>query len=113
MQEQSEDLQATIKVIVRDNAFNNWCVDCHKAPSRFFVLNMGVFVCAECASEHASQFPYQKHYLKALDTEHYDPHQLKFLQAASNQEFYELMKDYQLEGRPISQKYSSNVAQWH
>ena len=93
--------------------YNNWCVDCHQAPSRFFVLNLGVFVCAECAGEHARLFPYQKHYLKALEAEHYDPNQLKFLQAASNQEFYELMKDYQLDGRPISQKYTSTVAQWH
>ena len=44
-QEQHPDLVAYLKTLVRDNKFNNFCVDCMKNKTSYIVLNFGVFVC--------------------------------------------------------------------
>ena len=72
-----------------------------KNKTSYFVVNCGVFVCEECAGLHNHFFPMGKHYLKEMFTEHWDPTQLKFVAAASNQEFYELTKEFGIEKYPI------------
>lgn len=53
-----------------------------------------------------------KHQLKEIFTEKWDPTQLKFVAAASNKEFYDLMKENGIEKQQIQIKYKSKYAKW-
>ena len=57
-----------------ENKFNKYCVDCTKNKTTYLVVNFGIFVCDQCAYLHYRNFPNQKHYLKEVLTELYDPH---------------------------------------
>ena len=80
-----------LKERVADNQYNAYCVDCMRNQSTYFEMKHGVFICEACAGWHAQIFPYGKHYLKEIYTEHWDPAQLRVLSIASNEEWFKLM----------------------
>ena len=81
--------------------------------STYFELKHGVFICEACAGWHNQIFPYNKHYLKEIYTEVWDPYQLKVLSIASNEEWFKLCQSYRMEQQGIAVKYKSVVAKWH
>ncbi len=68
-----------------------------KNKTTFCVLNYGIFICESCALLHWKNNPMQKHYLKDVWNEHWDPHQLIILAVSNNQPWYEQLKHYKLE----------------
>jgi len=102
-----------LKVLVTDNKFNKYCVDCMKDRTTYLITNYGIFVCENCAFQHYRNFPQQKHYLKHLYTEVFDPYQIKVLEFAGNKNFFELLKEYKVEKESFAVKYSHPVAKWY
>ena len=51
-----------------------FCVDCMKHKTAYCVLTYGIFICEQCAFLHFKNAPMQKHYLKDIWQEHWDPH---------------------------------------
>lgn len=90
-QEQHNDLKRLLKERVADNQYNAYCVDCMRNQSTYFEMKHGVFICEACAGWHSQIFPYGKHYLKEIYTEHWDPYQLRVLSIASNEEWFKLL----------------------
>ncbi len=55
----------------------------------------------------------QKHYLKELYTELFDPWQIKVLQFSDNKEWFEILKEFKLEKESFVVKYKHPVAKWY
>ena len=51
--------------------------------------------------------------MKEIYTEHWDPMQRKILVHASNKDWFELCREYQIEMQHIKHKYSTKIAKWH
>ena len=96
-----------------DDQFNAYCVDCMRNQATYFELKHGIFICEPCAVAHIQYFPFGKHYLKEIYTEHWDPNQLKILAVASNEEWFNILRSYRLETLHIGQKYKTIAAKWH
>ena len=54
-----------------------------------------------------------KHYVKAVFTEHWDPHQLNFARYGGNQKLYEFLCEYNLEKAGLHIKYKSRAAKYY
>lgn len=103
-----------IEVKVRQNPKNNICVDCGQDCVTYFIVNLAVFVCEKCAFQHWQHFPLQKHYLKELDTEVFDPYQTQMLVNVScNETFRKLMLEYKIQRLHMQERYKMPIVDWH
>ena len=71
-QEQSTELKDLISKVVRSNDHNNKCVDWKEGSSTNFLVNFATFFCDACALYHYRFLLAREHYLKYIDTEHFD-----------------------------------------
>lgn len=92
---------------------NDTCVDCCTNQSTYFVMNFGIFICENCAAQHAHYFPCSRHYMKEIFTETWDPTQLKFLEIASNKPAYDLFRQYFVHDKTIEMRYHHNSLDWY
>ena len=58
-----------LRVMVAENPYNAYCVDCLRNQSVYFVMKYGIFVCEPCASVHWTTSKVGKCYLKQVYTE--------------------------------------------
>lgn len=76
-------------------------------------MKFGIFICESCAFQHMKAFAPNRHYLKDIWNEHWDPHQLKMLAVSENKPWYDLLKRYNLDKQQITTKYKSAIAKWY
>jgi hypothetical protein len=112
-QQQHPELKAYLQELVVNNKFNKYCVDCLKNKTAYLIVQYGIFVCEECAFHHYKNFPNQKHYLKEIYTELYDPYQVQVLKYSGNKEFYELLREFKLDKESFKTKYGHQAVKWY
>jgi Putative GTPase activating protein for Arf len=81
-----------LNLLVTENEFNAFCVDCQDNRVSIANITYGTYVCEKCSLEHIENFPIVS-YLKPLD-EVWDPYQLKITEVGGNKLFYEFMREY-------------------
>ena len=95
------------------NPFNRYCVDCTKTESTHANITYGTFVCASCAGEHAQFFGMSSSYVKPVFEDLWDSYQLKVVTIGGNQRFWDFMKDYKSEAKPVFTKYKTGEARYY
>jgi hypothetical protein len=95
------------------NPYNKFCVDCHHNESSMASVSFGIFLCEECGQEHQKSLGMELSYVKDVFQEHWDPFQLKMLDESyggGNHVWFELIKEYGLQGMSLKEKYRSPIA---
>ena len=95
------------------NPFNRYCVDCTKSESTHANISYGTFICSACASHHDQAFGMTSSYIKPVFNDLWDQYQLKVVTLGGNQRFWDFMKDYKSEQKPIYSKYKSSEAKYY
>ena len=94
------------------NPFNRYCVDCTKSESTHANISYGTFICAACAGQHSDILGMSSSYVKPIFEELWDTYQLKCVALGGNQRFWDFMKEYKSEMKPIGAKYKSAEAKF-
>lgn len=87
--------------LVTNNQFNAYCIDCYQRQSTHANISYGTFICEVCAQIHLTMFGMQKHYIKEIFYEFWDPHQLNVATRGGNKYFFEHCKRIGMEGQGI------------
>ena len=100
--------------MIKNNAYNVYCVDCKKNQSTHVSFFFGVFICADCAVIHRAELGMDKSYVKAIN-EIFDDFQISYFKegVGGNYSFHEFMKEYKMEAFPIHKKYNSRPAKFY
>lgn len=93
--------------------FNKFCVDCTKNESTHANISHGTFVCLACANLHQTQLGMDKTYIKPIFEDLWDQYQMQVVTLGGNKLFWEFMKEYRSEQKPIATKYLTAEAQFY
>ena len=110
---QPKELKEFLDKTVNGEPFNKFCVDCKSKVSTFAIIWLGIFVCKDCADEHLALENNSQLYVKDIFNENWDDYQLKSIQMAGNQQFFEHLKEYEIQDLPMAQKYSHPAVYWY
>ena len=95
------------------NPFNKFCVDCTKNESTHCNVSYGTFICETCASIHLDAFGMDKSYVKSIFHDLWDSYQMKIVTVGGNQPFWDFLKEYQSEQKPLLTKYHTSEAGYY
>ncbi|TNV74259.1 hypothetical protein FGO68_gene6916 [Halteria grandinella] len=94
--------------------FNTYCVDCTKNISSHANISHGTFICLDCANVHRIELGMDKTYIKPIFEDLWDTYQLQVITfTGGNKQFWDFMKDYKTEQKPISIKYNTSEALYY
>ena len=77
------------------------------------MVNFATFLCDACALQHYRFFPAREHYLKHIDTEHFDQFQQAALALGNNKKFIDFCLDVNCAQLDIPERYKSCVVVWY
>jgi threonyl-tRNA synthetase len=95
------------------DSYNKFCIDCNKNESTHASVTYGVFICEECAQTHIKEFGMENSYVKSLFGELWDDYQCRCIMSGGNKLFWDFLKQYNLEWKPIAAKYKTKEAKYY
>jgi hypothetical protein len=112
---QAASLKEYLQTLLSTDPFNKFCVDCHHNQSTHASISYGTFICSSCADVHKYSFGQSKSYIKAIFLEQWDDYQLKSVsfEFGGNKPFFEIVKEYEISGLPIHEKYKRPAAVYY
>ena len=111
--EQPEGLRIFLLNQQQKDSYNKFCIDCNKNESTHASVTFGVLICEQCAMTHSQELGMEQSYVKSLTGELWDEYQCKCLLAGGNKKFWDFLKLYDMEWKPINYKYTSKVAKYY
>ena len=97
------------------DTYNKFCVDCNAKETLYANISYGTFLCDDCAKQHLDLYGMSSSYIKPIFNSVWDSYQMQVATHAKsgNKVFWDFMKQYENEQRPISEKYRQKSAQYY
>ena len=113
---QSESIKQILILMMEEDPFSQYCIDCKTACADHGLITYGAFICSSCAQTHRSLISPEVEVIKSIqndlwtqeDLDHFVPEN-----GGGNKNLYDYMKHYSFENENIKKKYKSYIAQYY